>query len=264
MTALTGRRALVTGGASGIGKATATRFASEGAAVCVVDVAEDGKVVADDIGGTFIQGDVGDPAFNREMVEHCVSALGGLDLVHLNAGVVCNVTDMTALTDDQYQRIMRVNVDGVVYGIREVVPAMEQAAKGGVDASIVVTASLAGIIGFAVDPIYTLTKHAVVGLVRSLPEHLGAKGIRINTVNPGIVATPLLGDEAIGMFEQAGFPLLAPEDIAAAVMTIVTGDGSGQCWPVQPGRDPEPYEFRQVPGPRTSGAQGMRPPSLPG
>lgn len=263
MGALDGKVALVTGGASGIGRATARRFAAEGAGVCVVDLSPDGKAVADELAASgaqsaFVQGDVGDRAFNERMVGACVDGLGSLDVAHLNAGIVCGETDMEALTEETYRRIMRVNVDAVVFGVGAAVPAMERGGGG----AIVVTASLAGLVGFPVDPVYTLTKHAVVGLVRSLPDHLAPKGIRINTVNPGIVATPLLGDEAIEMFGQAGFPLLEPEDVAEAVMTIVTGSGSGECWPVQPGRTPEPYQFRQVPGPRTEGAEGMRPPAV--
>lgn len=255
---LDGKVALVTGGASGIGAATARRFAGEGARVCVADLSEEGKAVAEEIGGVFVRGDVGDPEFNAEMVEACVTGLSEPDVAHLNAGVTCGQTDIALLSDDEYRRIMRVNVDGVVFGLRAVVPAMERGGGG----SIVVTASLAGLIGFAVDPLYTLSKHAVVGLVRSLPEHLGPKGITVNCVNPGIVATPLLGDEAIQMFDAAGFPLLQPDDIADAVMRIIASGGTGQCWPVQPGREPEPYEFRQVPGPRVAGAEGMRPPNL--
>ncbi|MBI2170014.1 MAG: SDR family NAD(P)-dependent oxidoreductase [Actinobacteria bacterium] len=259
MTEMTGKVALVTGGASGIGRATATRLAVLGAQVCVVDVSGDGKSVADDLGGIFIEGDVGDPDFSASAVLTCESELGGLDVAHFNAGVTCTEgADIAALTDEQYRRIMRVNVDGVVFGIRAAVPALERRGGG----SIVVTASLAGLIGFPVDPIYTLTKHAVVGLVRSLPEQLTPKGIRINCVNPGIVATPLVGEEAIQMFAESGFPLLQPEDIADAVVRILGAGGTGECWPVQPGRDPEPYQFRQVPGPRTEGAEGMRPPSL--
>ena len=259
MGALGGQVALVTGAASGIGKATATRFAAEGARVCVVDLSENGKAVADDLGGIFVRGDVGDPEFNREMVATCVGELGRLDVAHLNAGVTCGETDVATISDEAYRRITRVNVDAVFFGIRAVVPAMETGGGG----ALVGPSARAGLVGFAVDPLYTLTKHAVVGLVRSLPEHLEPKGIRINTVNPGIAATPLIGDEAIQMFAEVGFPLLDPSDVADAVMKIIEGGGSGECWPVQPGRDPEPYRFRQVPGPRTKGAEGMRPPVVP-
>lgn len=259
MGTLEGQVALVTGAASGIGKATAARFAAEGAKVCVVDLSADGQTVADALGGIFVQGDVGDPEFNRQMVDACVGEFGRLDVAHINAGVTCGETDVAVIGDESYRRIMRVNVDGVFFGIRAVVPPMEASGGG----SIVVTASLAGLVGFATDPLYTLTKHAVVGLVRSLPEHLEPRGIRINTVNPGIAATPLVGDEAIKMFAEAGFPLLEAADVADAVMKIIEGGGTGQCWPVQPGREPEPYQFRQVPGPRTKGAEGMRPPVVP-
>jgi len=258
MGTLDGKVALVTGAASGIGRAVAHRLAGEGATVCVVDFSETGKVVADDLGGRFVQGDVGDPSVNAAAVEVCETELGGIDIAHLNAGVTTGEADITRLTDEQYRRIMRVNVDAVVFGVRAVVPAMERDGGG----CIVATASLAGLIGFPVDPVYTLTKHAVVGLVRSLGDQLTPRGIRINAVNPGIVATPLLGEEAQTALSAAGFPLLEPDDVAAAVMRIVAGDGTGECWPVQPGRTPEPYEFRQVPGPRIEGAEGMRPPMV--
>lgn len=258
MGALDGKAALVTGAASGIGRATAERLAGEGARLCLVDLSDAGREVAAELGGVFVQGDVGEPALSAQMVETCVRELGGLDVAHLNAGVTCPEADIRQVTDDDYRRIMRVNVDAVAYGIRAAVPAMEAGGGG----TIVVTASLAGLVPFPLDPLYALTKHAVVGLVRSLPDQLGPRGIRINAVNPGIVATPLLGDDAIRTLEGAGFPLLEPSDVAAAVMRILEGDGSGECWPVQPGREPEPYRFRQVPGPRTEGAEGMRPPPI--
>lgn len=257
MGALDGKVALVTGGASGIGLATVRRLADAGARVCVLDLAEDGKAVAEEVDGLFLEGDVADPAFNDAAVETCVAEYGRLDIAHLNAGVTCTA-DPVELTDDAYRRAVSVNVDAVVFGIRAVVPAMSE---GG---CIVVTASLAGLIGFPVDPVYTLTKHAVVGYVRSLPEHLTPRGIRINCVNPGITKTGLVGEDAVRAFEEVGFPLLAADDVAAAVMKIIEGEGTGECWPVQPGREPEPYRFRQVPGPRTKGAEGMRPPNLPG
>lgn len=257
MGALDGKVALVTGAASGIGEATARRFAAEGARVCVVDLTGDGQAVADALDGAFVQADVGDPDDNQRMVDTCLKEFGRLDVAHLNAGVTAPDAGPATFTEEQYRRIMRVNVDGVVYGVRAVIPAMQQSDGG----CIVATASLAGLVGFAVDPLYTLTKHAVVGYVRSLPEHLTPLGIRINSVNPGIVRTPLVGD-GVKALEEAGFPLLESTDIADAVMKVVEGDGTGECWPVQPGRDPEPYAFRQVPGPRTEGKEGMAPPDM--
>ncbi|HVM40157.1 MAG TPA: SDR family oxidoreductase, partial [Acidimicrobiia bacterium] len=260
MGALDGKVAMVTGGGSGIGRAAATRFRAEGAAVCIVDFSEAAKAVADELDGVFVQGDVGDPSVNAVAVETCEQELGGLDVAYLNAGVITPEADITKVTDEQYARIMNVNVNGVVFGTRSVVPAMERRGGG----SIVVTASLAGLIAYPVDPIYALTKHAVVGFVRGQGPLLAERGIRINAVNPGIVATALVPEDAQAALTDAGFPLLAASDVADAVMRILASDGAGECWPVQPGRDPEPYRFRQVPGPRAAGSEGMRPPLLSG
>jgi NAD(P)-dependent dehydrogenase (short-subunit alcohol dehydrogenase family) len=186
---------------------------------------------------------------------------GGADLAYLNAGVTTQEGDITAFTDDQYRRIMGANVDGVMFGARALVPSI--AAKGG--GAIVATASLAGLIAFAPDPIYTATKHAVVGLVRSLATQLEAKGIRINAVCPGIVDTPLVGP-ARERLKEAGFPMIDPDDIAAAVVACMTGAfDSGACIVCQPGREPVPYVFHEVPGPGGAAAHrrppGFRPPS---
>lgn len=254
---LDGKVALVTGGASGIGRATAQRLSREGARVAVADVnKEAGAKCAAELGGLFVALDVGDPAAWSAAVQEVTAGLGGLDAVHLNAGVTTQNGSIVDLTEDQYRRIMRANVDGVVFGVRACVPAL--AARGG---AIVATASLAGIIAFAPDPIYTLTKHAVVGLVRSLAPQLQERGITINAVCPGVVDTPLVG-EGRERLREAGFPMIAPDDIAGAVLDLVTGDETGQCVVCQPGRAPEPYEFRQVPGPRGAGAEGRRPPGL--
>jgi NAD(P)-dependent dehydrogenase (short-subunit alcohol dehydrogenase family) len=125
----------------------------------------------------------------------------------------------------------------------------------------VATASLAGIIAFAPDPIYTLTKHAVVGFVRSVAPQLHARGITINAVCPGVVDTPLVG-EGRARLREAGFPMIAPEEIAAAVLDCIVGAATGTCVVCQPGREAEPYEFHDVPGPRTAGAEGRRPPGF--
>ena len=162
--ALDGKVAVVTGAASGIGQATARLLAAEGATVVVVDVNEDaGGRVADELGGRFVAADVAEPAdWGRVVAE--ADALGGVGVAHLNAGTSIGQALIEELADEEYRRIMRVNVDGVVYGLRAVVPSMERAGGG----AIVVTASLAGLIPIAFDPVYALTKHAVVGLVRSV------------------------------------------------------------------------------------------------
>jgi NAD(P)-dependent dehydrogenase (short-subunit alcohol dehydrogenase family) len=252
MGAVEGKVALVTGGASGIGLATIQLFAEEGARTVVVDV----QPPPEGVGDLFIEADVGDAAAWPGIVSRVEEDLGGLDVAYLNAGVTTREADITALTDAQYQRIMRVNVDGVVFGIRAVVPAI--ARRGG--GAVIATASLAGLIAFAADPIYTLTKHAVVGLCRSLAPQLKDKGITINAVCPGITETPLVGLDAVRRLQETGFPIIPPRQIAEAVLMCATGDVTGQAFACQPGREPTAYRFSGVPGPRVAGAEGMRPP----
>jgi NAD(P)-dependent dehydrogenase (short-subunit alcohol dehydrogenase family) len=224
------RSALVTGGRSGIGAAIVAALEREGVDVQVLDIAEG-----------F---DVSDPS--------AWEGVGAVDLACLNAGVVAGEPDTARITDEQYRRIVGVNVDGVVFGVRRLAQVMEAG-------SIVVTASLAGLISTAPDPLYALTKHAVVGFVSAAP-HLAARGIRLNMVNPGFVDTPLLGGEGRAALEAAGFPLLQPEDVAEAVLRAADDDEVGQAWIVQPGREPVKFRFPNLPGPRVPGKEGMRPP----
>jgi NAD(P)-dependent dehydrogenase (short-subunit alcohol dehydrogenase family) len=250
-----GKVAVVTGGASGIGLATVQRLAKEGARIVVVDRNDDaGAQTASEVGGVFVQADVSDPTAWQRVAAAAVE-LGGPHLAYLNAGVTTQQNDITAFTDDQYRRIMGANVDGVIFGTRALVPPM--AANGG--GAIVATASLAGLIAFAPDPIYTATKHAVVGFVRSIAAQLEAKGIRVNAVCPGIVDTPLVG-AARERLKEAGFPMIDPDDIAGAVVACMTGEhDTGACIVCQPGRDPVPYVFHDVPGPGGAAAH-RRPP----
>ncbi|HEV7534573.1 MAG TPA: SDR family oxidoreductase, partial [Acidimicrobiia bacterium] len=160
------------------------------------------------------------------------------------------------LTDEAYRRIMAVNVDGVVFGVRALVPLI--ARRGG--GAVVATSSLAGVIAFPPDPVYTLTKHAVVGLVRSLAPQLEADGITINAVCPGLTDTPLVGGVLRRALEAGGFPIMPPEQIAAAVVEAALDGGTGRALVCQPGRQPTPFRFSNVPGPLGEGIKGLRPP----
>jgi NAD(P)-dependent dehydrogenase (short-subunit alcohol dehydrogenase family) len=237
---LAGRVALVTGGGSGIGEAVARRLAADGCRVVVADIAgAAAERVAGEIGGRPITLDVGDAAAWADAVEGIVAAEGGVDIAHLNAGVTTQQGDIVALTDQQYRRIMGANLDGVVFGTRAVARAMAAAGRGG---AIVATASLAGIIAFAPDPIYTLTKHAVVGFVRSVAPSLQARGITMNCICPGVVDTPLVGP-ARDRLAEAGIDVIPPEDIADAVVTVIRTGGTGEAWTCIHGRAPEPFAF---------------------
>jgi NAD(P)-dependent dehydrogenase (short-subunit alcohol dehydrogenase family) len=235
---LSGTVALVTGGASGIGAATATRLASEGATVVVADVQRAaGEAVADAIGGRFATLDVTDAAGWAAVVDEVLATEGRLDIAHLNAGVMTGEGDVRALTDGQIDRVLGINVLGVLYGVRAVVPAM---AEGG---GIIATASVAGLIGWSPDPVYTVSKHAVVGVVRALDPQLASLGVSINAVCPGIVDTAMLGAEMKGVLEGAGVPIIPPSDIAAGVLTALRSGATGTCFQCLPHRPAEPFEF---------------------
>ena len=253
-----GKVALVTGGASGIGRAVVDRLARDGASIVVADIDEaGGKQAASDLGGTFVRTDVSDPAQSQAAVAAAIDTFGRLDIAHLNAGITTGEADIETMTPEQYRRAVGVNVDGVVYGAMAAVPAMTD---GG---ALVATASLAGLVGYAGDPIYGLTKHAVVGFVRAMADQLAPKGITINAVCPGFTDTPILGPFG-EEFRKAGFPLLEASEVADSVASIVTSGKSGEVFVCQPGRTCEPYGFRGVPGPRTEGSEGMAPPVQPG
>jgi NAD(P)-dependent dehydrogenase (short-subunit alcohol dehydrogenase family) len=240
-TEINGKVAIVTGGASGIGKAVVERLAAEGASVIVADLNDAaGEKVAADVGGTYRHLDVSDASAWDELIE----SLDDLDIIHLNAGVTTQNGDLLSLTEEQYRRIMGANVDGVVYGARAVARSMANTGGG----SIVCTASVAGLIGFSPDPIYTLTKHAVVGLVRALAQPLGVHGITINAVNPGIVETPLVGEEAAKFLREANVPMMDPSQIADAVVSAITSGQSGECWACTKQAGNAPHEFAPVKG----------------
>lgn len=214
--------ALVTGSAGGIGRAIVAKLRAEGFEVKELDL---------------VTGfDVADPA----AWEH----VGSVDLACLNAGVLTNDGDIAALTDEQYRRAMGVNVDGVVFGVRRLDRVMPTGS------AIIVTASLAGLVGIPDDPVYGLTKHAVVGFVRSVAPQLEKRGIRIQAVCPGWADTALTPPAFREELVSRGFRLLQPSDVADGVWAAFKSEGTGEAWIVQPGREPLLYEFKGVPGPR--------------
>jgi len=223
-------KALVTGAAGGIGRALVARLEAEGYEVAKLDLV-DGF-------------DVSDPG--------AWSAVGPVDLACLNAGVLTGETDIRVLTDAQYRHALGVNVDGVVFGVRRLSTVMERG-------SIVVTASLAGLTGMPGDAVYSLTKHALVGFVRSVAPQL--EPVTINAVCPGIADTPMI-DSQRGAFAEAGFPLVDPAAVADAAWRAATSGDTGQAWFVQPGREPAPFRFPTLPGPRRDGGRVGPPPLL--
>jgi NAD(P)-dependent dehydrogenase (short-subunit alcohol dehydrogenase family) len=243
---LSGKSAFVTGGASGIGAAAVRRLAAAGAQVAVVDRDEGGaQKVADEVGGFAIAADVTDLDAVTATVAAAEERFGRLDVVFLNAGITAGQSGIEGLDLEGYRRIMGVNVDHVVFGLTAAVPALRRAGGG----HIVATSSLAGLTGMPGDALYTLSKHAVVGYVRSAAPTLAAEGIRVNAVCPGFADTPLIAHAK----DQFGdFPLLTAQEVADALEGILDRAEPGECWFVQPGREPGPYGFRGVPGPKGS------------
>jgi len=222
-------RALVTGARGGIGTALMQRLEQEG-----YDV--DGRDL---------------PDFDVSRSDSWQLDVGSYDVVCLNAGVTTKTGgDITELTDEAYRQAIGVNVNGVVYGVRA-------AARSGMRGAIVATASLAGLMEIEGDPVYALTKHAVVGFVRSVAPQLERRGIRVNAICPGLVDTPMVDPMRPALGE---FPLIPPADVAEAAMRAIAGGGAGEAWIIQPGTPGERYRFRGVPGPRAAGAEGLAPP----
>ena len=237
--------ALITGGASGIGRATALALAEQGAVVVVADINEDdGRAVADQVGGHFVRVDVSDLESNVAMVDFAVAEAGGIDHVFLNAGVSTDTWFGDDFSLELYRRAMGINLDGVVFGVQASLGALRSRGGG----SIVATASLAGLTGMPMDAVYTANKHAVVGLVRALGPALLGDGIRVNAVCPGFTKSALTAGLEEGI-AQYGVPIMEATDISEVVVDLMGGDMSGEVWFVQPGRRGA-FEFRHVPGPR--------------
>lgn len=200
---LAGKVALITGGASGIGRATALLFAHEGAAVSVVDVDEaGGRAVVQEIieaGGRaiFVRCDVTQAADCQRAVQQTVEKLGSLDILFNNAGIIRRATVLET-TEEEWDRVMAVNVKSVFLLSKYAIPIMAQAG-GGV---IINTASGWGLVGGRKAAAYCASKGAVVNLTRAMALDHGEQNIRVNCICPGDTDTPMLRDEA----QQLGEP----------------------------------------------------------
>ena len=160
--------------------------------------------------------DVGDPEAWRSLE-------GEFDAAFLNAGTSTGFADAAELADEEWQRILRANLEGVVYGTRELASRLMPG-----------------------DPAYTATKHAVVGWVRAAAPALAARNIRLNALCPGFTDTPLVEDE---LRDALDVPLMEPAFVADAALRVLEDAETGRAWVVQPNRI-EPFRFPGVPGPR--------------
>jgi len=233
---LQGRAGLVTGGGSGLGRATVLALAGLGARVAVADrdadagnavVAEARALGAD---AMFVLTDVTDPSATEALVEACVAEFGGLDFAVNNAGTTGQPGSVVDYPLDVWRATMAVNLDGVFFSMRAELPVMVAAGAG----AIVNVASGAGIVGFAGLPAYVASKHGVVGLTRAAALECAPKGVRVNCVCPGSARTPMLegfmgGDPKVERMMTAGVPigrLATPDEIAAAIVWLCSDAAS--------------------------------------
>jgi 3alpha(or 20beta)-hydroxysteroid dehydrogenase len=222
---------LVTGGARGLGAATAEVMVAEGATVVLADVRPDeGKTQADRLGerATFVEHDVTSEDGWNTLVAGVVAAHGRLDVL-VNCAGVLTIGPLVTSTAAEFQRVTAVNQFGVYLGMRAVLPAMIEAGSG----AIVNISSLDGVAGMPYEAIYSATKHAVIGLTRSVAMEVAAKGIRVNAVCPGLMPTPMVAEadlSALGDVDLSGIvdqiPMKRPAEVVevARVVAFLASD----------------------------------------
>ncbi|HWD05613.1 MAG TPA: 3-oxoacyl-ACP reductase [Amycolatopsis sp.] len=228
-----GRVAVITGGASGIGLASARRLASEGAKVVIGDVApEAGKAAADEVGGLFVPADVTDAEQVEALYRTAVDRFGAVDVAFNNAGISPPEDDSILTTDfEAWDRVQRVNLTSVYLCCKAALPHMQRQGRG----SIINTASFVAVMGAATSQIsYTASKGGVLAMSRELGVQFARENIRVNALCPGPVNTPLLKELFAKDPERAARRLVhvplgrfaEPEEIAAAVAFLASDDAS--------------------------------------
>jgi NAD(P)-dependent dehydrogenase (short-subunit alcohol dehydrogenase family) len=237
---LEGKVAVITGAAGGIGSATARRFAGAGASVVLADVT-DASGLASELGGMFVRTDVSDEGQVKALMDAAAGAHTRIDIAINNAGMPAGGAPISDLDAEVFRRGYETNALGVMFGIKHAVPHMT---RGG---SIVNTASLAGLQGMYGSAPYVASKFAVVGITRTAALELAARGIRVNCICPGNIATAMGAPESFAAVTDAMTPLGRPgrpEEIAAVFHFLASDDASyitGQAISVDGGMTAGPH-----------------------
>lgn len=245
MNILSNKVALVTGAGSGIGRAIALKLSEEGAKVIVSDIHEEGGLeTLDQIssnGGEafFVKSDSGDPVENEKLVQATINKYGSLHIAVNNAGIGGPIAPTSEYPLDGWEKVIRINLSGVFYGMHYQIPAMLKSGGG----SIVNIASILGHVGTRNSPAYVAAKHGVVGLTKTTALEYAQQNIRINSVGPAYIKTPLLDvlDEATMQYLVSLHPmgrLGKSEEVAELVLWLASDKSSfvtGSYYPVDGG-----------------------------
>jgi len=229
-------RVLITGGASGIGAGIARHWANMGSQVLITDIADvAGTALASELGASYGHLDVtSEDEWTQLAQQH-----DAFHLVFLNAGISTRghvfgtpeAGGVERFSVSEYRRVLAINIDGVVFGVSHLVDQMID--NGGGD--IVVTASMAGLFPIEADPIYGLTKHGVIGFVKSLAPVLMTSGVCLSAICPFFVDTPLVDPEAQALIRETGFEILTVDNVVEGAQIAVAERAPGAQWVIFPG-----------------------------
>jgi NAD(P)-dependent dehydrogenase (short-subunit alcohol dehydrogenase family) len=243
MKQLNDKVAIVTGGASGIGKAIVELFVKEGAKVVVADLNEKlGNELINSLGDAdviFIKADASSAEDNKKIVDAAIENFGALHIAVNNAGIGGEANPVADLSIEGWKKVIDINLNGVFYGMHYQIPEIEK-----VGGSIINMASILGAVGFAQSSAYVAAKHGVVGLTKSAGWEYATKGVRINAIGPGFISTPLVDDnldaDTLKYLEtQHAFQRLGkPEEVAELTLWLASDKASfvtGSYYPVDGG-----------------------------